>query len=144
MVCSGWLRKSPPEKKLRRYVSTVLIVFKCTQTAELLAQDSCKCTVCFLKTAGQSILHDRTHKGLAFALCVLKNVFKIRFSPFKYTRVCERGLWRFEQLCGNGTIIVCAKPLLFRHHGMCETRLPVLCENSFGLFIECINDNRNE
>lgn len=98
VVCSGWLRKSPPEKKLRRYVSTVLIVFKCTQTAELLAQDSCKCTVCFLKTAGQSILHDRTHKGLAFALCVLKNVFKIRFSSFKYTRVCERGLWRFEQL----------------------------------------------
>lgn len=22
VVCSGWLRKSPPEKKLRRYVST--------------------------------------------------------------------------------------------------------------------------
>lgn len=22
MVCSGWLRKSPPEKKLKRYVST--------------------------------------------------------------------------------------------------------------------------
>lgn len=24
VVCSGWLRKSPPEKKLRRYVSALL------------------------------------------------------------------------------------------------------------------------
>ncbi|KAM7394409.1 hypothetical protein PAMP_021214 [Pampus punctatissimus] len=24
VVCSGWLRKSPPEKKLRRYLFTVL------------------------------------------------------------------------------------------------------------------------
>lgn len=69
MVCSGWLRKSPPEKKLRRYVSTVLFVFKCTQTAELLAQDLCKCTVCFLTTAGQS-LPTTGRKALAFALCV--------------------------------------------------------------------------
>lgn len=27
VVCSGWLRKSPPEKKLRRYVSALYIVF---------------------------------------------------------------------------------------------------------------------
>ncbi|MGH0152420.1 UNVERIFIED_CONTAM: hypothetical protein FKN15_049182 [Acipenser sinensis] len=25
VVCSGWLRKSPPEKKLRRYASTTLL-----------------------------------------------------------------------------------------------------------------------
>lgn len=27
VVCSGWLRKSPPEKKLRRYVSTLFFIF---------------------------------------------------------------------------------------------------------------------
>lgn len=27
VVCSGWLRKSPPEKKLRRYVSALYIPF---------------------------------------------------------------------------------------------------------------------
>lgn len=27
VVCSGWLRKSPPEKKLRRYVSALYILF---------------------------------------------------------------------------------------------------------------------
>ena len=28
VVCSGWLRKSPPEKKLRRYVSAVVFILK--------------------------------------------------------------------------------------------------------------------
>lgn len=59
VVCSGWLRKSPPEKKLRRYVSNVLILFKCTDsvvTAGLLRQDSCKFLVRFPTTAGQSVL----------------------------------------------------------------------------------------
>ncbi len=59
MVCSGWLRKSPPEKKLRRYVSNVLILFKCTDsvvTAGLLGQHSCKFRVRFPTTAGQSLL----------------------------------------------------------------------------------------
>lgn len=62
MVCSGWLRKSPPEKKLRRYVSNVnvLILFKCTDsvvTAGLLGQHSCKfrVTLRFPTTAGQSL-----------------------------------------------------------------------------------------
>lgn len=58
VVCSGWLRKSPPEKKLRRYVSYILILFKCTVsvvTAEQLGQDSCK-LVRFPATAGQSVL----------------------------------------------------------------------------------------
>lgn len=26
VMCSGWLRKSPPEKKLRRYVSSLSII----------------------------------------------------------------------------------------------------------------------
>lgn len=59
-MCSGWLRKSPPEKKLRRYVSNILILFKCTVrvvTAEQLGQDSCKFLVRFpTTTAGQSVL----------------------------------------------------------------------------------------
>lgn len=29
VVCSGWLRKSPPEKKLRRYVSALYILICC-------------------------------------------------------------------------------------------------------------------
>ncbi len=59
VVCSGWLRKSPPEKKLRRFVSNVLILFKCTDsvvTAGLLGQDSCKFRGRFPTTAVQSLL----------------------------------------------------------------------------------------
>uniref|UniRef100_A0A4W5RX23 GRB2-associated binding protein 1 n=1 Tax=Hucho hucho TaxID=62062 RepID=A0A4W5RX23_9TELE len=67
VVCSGWLRKSPPEKKLRRYVSLSLIIF-------ISCFGSLPQSGCIVAASGGSVVDTPPHPGLGGPPAMLTNV----------------------------------------------------------------------